>query len=169
MNDKTKEKKVPLHITKLSTNVYDLLTTLCTPKQPVEETYENICEKLKTHYHPVQNHALHRAEFRKRCQKPNETIEQYITELKKLSKNDKLKNLDDEIKKNLLNGTYRDTMKFELLKQADKTLATLINIGKTVETAYGLAFHQEKDKEQAQMFLVGGTQVKAKITLRVRA
>lgn len=152
LNDVPEEKKVPLLITKLSTSVYDLLTTLCTPTAPVKESYENICEKLKKHYHPVKNYALHQAEFRKRCQKPNETIDQYVVELKKLSKNCNFKSLDEEIKERLLNGTYYDSVKFELLKQADQSLDILMNIGKTVETAYKLAFNHEKEQEQTQMF-----------------
>lgn len=152
INDIPKEKKVPLLITKLSTEVYELLTTLCVPTLPVHETYENICQKLDKYYHPIKNKALHQAEFRKRCQKPNESIEEYIVELKKLSKNCEFKNLNEELKERLLNGAYRDAVKFELLKEADKSLELLINIGKTTEIAYKLAFNHEKEQEQTQMF-----------------
>jgi hypothetical protein len=152
INDIPKEKKVPLLITKLSTEVYELLTTLCVPTLPVNETYENICQKLDKYYHPIKNKALHQAEFRKRCQKPNESIEEYIIELKKLSKNCEFKNLNEELKERLLNGAYRDAVKFELLKEADKSLDMLINIGKTTEIAYKLAFNHEKEQEQTQMF-----------------
>lgn len=156
LNDIPEEKKVPLLITKLSTKVYELLTTLCTPNSPVKVEYEVICDKLNKYYHPVQNYALHQAEFRKRCQKPNETIEQYIVELKKLSRNCDFKNLDSEIKERLLNGTYCDAVKFELLKAADQPLETLTVIGKTAETAYKLAFNQDKEPEQTQMFKLQG-------------
>ncbi|CAK1597242.1 unnamed protein product [Parnassius mnemosyne] len=156
LNDIPEEKKVPLLITKLSTNVYDLLTTLCTPISPVTETYNNICEKLRKYYHPLKNYALYQAEFRSRCQKPNETIDQYIMELKRLSKYCNFKNLNEEIKERLLNGTYCDSVKFELLKQADQPLESLINIGKTVETAYKLVFNNEKEQEKSQMFKIQG-------------
>lgn len=158
INDIPKEKRVPLLITKLSTHVYDILITLCTPISPLKESYEDICEKLRKYYHPVRNGALHQAEFRKRCQKPEETIEQYVMQLKKLSKNCDFKNLNDELKERLLNGTYCDSVRFELLKQADQPLEKLINVGKTVETAYNLVFNNEKTQQQerSQMFKLQG-------------
>lgn len=129
---------------------------MCTPSSPVNEKYEIICDKLQKYYHPVQNYALHQVEFRKRCQNPIETIEQFIIELKKLSRNCDFKNVDSEIKERLLNGTYCDAVKFELLKSADKSLELLTVIGKTAETAYKLAFSQERGQEQTQMFKLQG-------------
>lgn len=70
LNDIPETKKVPLLITKLSTKVYELLTTLCTPNSPVKVEYEVICDKLNKYYHPVQNYALHQAEFRKGAKNP---------------------------------------------------------------------------------------------------
>lgn len=156
LNDIPEGKKVPLLITKLSTNVYDLLITLCIPKSPMEETYNTICEKLRKHYHPVKNAAIHQAEFRQRSQKQDETIDQYLLDLKKLSKNCNFKNLNEEIKERLLNGTYCDSVRFELLKQADQPLEVLTTIGKTVETAYNLTFNHEKQQERSQMFKLHG-------------
>lgn len=156
LNDIPTEKKVPLLITKLSTNVYDILITLCIPVPPLKETYENICEKLQKYYNPGKNFALHQAEFRKRIQKPNETIEQYIMDLKKLSVNCNFKSVNEEIKERLLNGAYRDAVRFELLKQADQPLEILTNMGKTVEAAYNLAFHPEKQHERSDMFQLQG-------------
>lgn len=155
LNDISKEKRVPLLITKLSTNVYDLLITLCTPNSPMKESYEIICENLRKYYHPVKNSAIHQAEFRRRCQKSNETLDEYIIDLKKLSKNCNFNNLNEEIKERLLNGTYRDSVRFELLKQAELPLDQLTIIGKTVEAAYNLAFSQDKQQEHSQMFKLG--------------
>lgn len=163
LNEINQDKKVPLLITKLSTKVYELLTTLCIPETPLNQTYEKLCEKLTKYYHPGKNNALHQAEFRKRCQKQNESIEQYIIELKRLSKNCNFRNFDDEIKERLLNGTFCDSIRFELLKQADKSLQQLTHIGKTAEIAYKLAFHPEnKEREQPQIFKLKGEQYNKK-------
>lgn len=148
------DKKVPLLITKISTSVYDTLTTLCLPKSPVEVKYDDICKLLQQYYHPVSNFVLHRAEFRKRLQKSDETIEQYVLELRKLSKNCNFANFDDEIKERLLNGTICEMVRFELLKNADNSLRSLINTANTVETAYNVVYNSNNNNAQneAQMF-----------------
>lgn len=132
--------------------MYDLLTTLCIPASPIKETYKNICEKLHKHYHPKTNYAINQAEFRKRTQRRDESIDQYILELKKISKNCNFKNLDDELKERLLNGVFCEAVRFECLKQAEESLEKMIRIAKTAETAYNLAYNKEKEQDSAQMF-----------------
>ncbi|XP_047993905.1 uncharacterized protein LOC125232321 [Leguminivora glycinivorella] len=152
LNDIDVNKKVPLLITKLGASVYELLTTICTPDSPVNLTYDQICDKLEKHYHPVRNYALEQAEFRKRNQQKDENLDKYILELKKLSKNCNFNNINDEIKERLFNGTFYEAVKFEVLKQADLPMEKLVEIGKTVEAAYNLTYKNEEKETKPQMF-----------------
>lgn len=85
VNEIPNEKKVPLLITKLTPRVFETLTYLCLPAKPIKLSYEKLCIKLKNKYDKSLSTILERAEFRKRNQLPNEKVEDYVIELKKLA------------------------------------------------------------------------------------
>ncbi|XP_045541710.1 uncharacterized protein LOC106713025 isoform X2 [Papilio machaon] len=136
VNDITEDKKVPLLITKLSPKVFETLTYLCSPLQPLELKFEELCTKLKEKYAKPLSTTLERAEFRKRNQLPNEKIQEYVLELKKLAAKCQFKDADDQVKEKFMDGVSSKLIKFELMKsQVEMSLEKCIEIGRTVEAA----------------------------------
>ncbi|XP_063361289.1 uncharacterized protein LOC134662039 [Cydia amplana] len=139
LHDISEDKKVPLLITKLTSNVYDTLSGLCAPDIPIKSTYEDLCKKLQEFYHPKINLAVHRARFMDRKQEEGETIKEYLLAVRKLAKDCDFKDVDEHLKERLLNGVHNETIRYEVLKMADATLAKLTAVAETAEMAFKLS------------------------------
>ncbi|XP_048001525.1 uncharacterized protein LOC125238280 [Leguminivora glycinivorella] len=139
LHDISEDKKVPLLITKLTSNVYDILSGLCAPKLPINITYEELCKKLQEFYHPKINLAVHRARFMDRKQEEGETIKEYLLAVRKLAKDCDFTDVDEHLKERLLNGVHNETIRYEVLKMADASLAKLTAVAETAEMAFKLS------------------------------
>lgn len=145
LNDVPEDKQVALLITKLTPNVFETLQILCKTKKPITLTYKELCDKLRDKYTLTKTPLLDRAEFRRRNQLPTETIEEYVLNLRKLSRKCHFKDEEDQIKEKLVDGVFSKLIKFELMKQsAQAKLEDLINLAKTVESAYKQANGEEE-------------------------
>ena len=79
-------KKVPLFLTVIGAQVYTLLFDLFAPDSPATKDYAAIVEKLKSHFEPKPTNVLaHRYTFHQRTQGPNESIAEYVAELRRLA------------------------------------------------------------------------------------
>ncbi|XP_047994693.1 uncharacterized protein LOC125235990 isoform X2 [Leguminivora glycinivorella] len=136
LNDVSADKQAALLITKITPSVFETLQILCKPKKPTTLTYKELCEKLREKYTQTKTPLLDRAEFRRRNQLPTESIEEYVLNLQKLSRKCNFKDEEDQIKEKLVDGVYSKLVKFELMKQTTTNLGDLINLAKTVESAY---------------------------------
>ncbi|XP_049867460.1 uncharacterized protein LOC126367775 isoform X2 [Pectinophora gossypiella] len=136
LNEVSDDKKVPLLLTKITPKVLEVLNCLCTPTNPVNLTYTELCKKLRNKYIPTQSTALDRAAFRSRNQMPTENIEDYVLQLRKLGGKCNFKDLDDQIKEKLIDGVSSKLIKFELLKNCtEMDLEKTILLARTVEIA----------------------------------
>ncbi|XP_063370563.1 uncharacterized protein LOC134658828 [Cydia amplana] len=150
VNDITEDKKVPLLITKLTAKVFETLTYLCSPKQPKTFTYQDLIKKLQDKYVKTLSTTLERAEFRKRNQLPNEKIQDYALELRKLAGKCNFKDIDDQIKEKFMEGVSSKLIKFELMKSpAEITLEKCIELARTVEAAL---LHTKNSGEVTEIF-----------------
>ena len=65
--------------------MYTLLFDLFAPDSPATKDYAAIVEKLKSHFEPKSTNVLaHRYTFHRRNQGPNESIAEYVVELRRL-------------------------------------------------------------------------------------
>ena len=66
--------------------MYTLLFDLFTPDSPATKDYAAIIEKLKSHFEPKPMNVLaHRYTFHQRNQAPNESMAEYVAELRRLA------------------------------------------------------------------------------------
>ncbi|XP_063534987.1 uncharacterized protein LOC134744969 [Cydia strobilella] len=145
LNDVPEEKKVALLITKITSNVFETLQILCKTKKPITLTYKELCDTLTEKYKHTKTPLLDRAEFRRRNQLPTESVDDYVLNLRKLSRKCQFKDEEDQIKEKLVDGVYSKLIKFELMKQsAEAKLEDLIKLAKTVESAYKQANGEEE-------------------------
>lgn len=89
-------------INHLSPKTYKLLRDLCTPDQPKDKSYDDLCEILTTHFTPpVVVHKERRMFFRaRRHENGHETVNQWIVRIKNLATNCKF---GDALVHNLVN------------------------------------------------------------------
>lgn len=83
-NDVEHAKKVPMLLTTLGSEGYSLLKDLCTPALPSTRSFEELLKLISDHIQPKPSNITERSEFKERMQGVDESIEQFITSLKKL-------------------------------------------------------------------------------------
>lgn len=96
--------------------------------------------------------AVQRARFKDRNQEETENIKDYLLALRKMSKECNFKDVDDQLKERLLNGVYNETIRYELLKIADKSLPELVTVAETAEMAFKLS-HKKNVKIDGNVFV----------------
>ena len=79
------EKRVPVFLTIVGKSTYALLRNLLQPSLPKDKTFEDITEVLKKHYQPALSVIAKQFQFHKRTQKEEESVAEYVAELKRLS------------------------------------------------------------------------------------
>lgn len=67
--------------------LYKIISKLVAPKKPKEHTYDELVKKLTDHFNPAKNIIAESFKFYKRDQLQNESISEYIIELKSLAEN----------------------------------------------------------------------------------
>ncbi len=87
VNGIPEEKKMAVFVNALGKSQYQLLKNLFAPTPPVRLTLEEIVSTLKGHYEPKQPVIAKRFNFHRCQQEKDETIAQYVTELRKLTVN----------------------------------------------------------------------------------
>ncbi|XP_063380449.1 uncharacterized protein LOC134667087 [Cydia fagiglandana] len=135
VNDIPEEKKVPLLITKLTTTVFDNILNICEPVSPLTKSYDELCSLLKKNYTNTKAPSINRVEFRKRNQTASESIDQYITELRKIARTCGFKDMEDQIKEKFIDGLTSNPIKFELLKNSELSLEKFVILARSIEAA----------------------------------
>lgn len=85
-NDIEEEKKLAVFLTVIGTEAYELLKNLVVPAAPREKTYEEANRFLTEHYSPRSSLIAECCRFNKRTQHEGQSVENFIVELKHLSR-----------------------------------------------------------------------------------
>lgn len=64
---------------------YRLIQTLCLPGKPKDHTFEELVEKVKTHFNPKPSPTIKRYEVNTREQQPGESVAEYVAALWKIA------------------------------------------------------------------------------------
>ena len=143
-NSVAAEKKVPLFLTVIS---------------PAEKDYAAIVAKLKAHFEPKATNVLaHRYTFHQRNQGPNESITDYMAELRRLaSLCDFGSFLDQALRDRLVFGIASVTVQKRLLTEKEPTLGGLMEIALGLEAAQKNA-QKLNPAEASQLYRMGRRQ-----------
>ncbi|XP_053686504.1 uncharacterized protein K02A2.6-like [Sabethes cyaneus] len=134
-------------INHLSSRTYKLLRDLCTPDQPKDKTYDELCKLLTTHFTPpVVIHKERRVFSRaKRHEGGHETVNQWIARIKNLAANCSFGNsLQNNLVNKFVDGL--DGKAFDRICEEKEDL--------TLEKAQELALKYESDEPSATLFNV---------------
>jgi hypothetical protein len=99
-----------------------------------ENKIETLIKKFELYCTPKKNVTFERHVFNTRNQEPNESIDSYVTELRKLAKSCEFAQLHDSlIKDRIVCGIHSAEVKARLLREEDLTLDKALNICRTAE------------------------------------
>ena len=132
-NSLADDKKVPLFLTVLGGKIYNLLHDLFAPSNPKDQSF---AAKLKDHFEPEPLIIAKRFHFHRRDQGPEESIAQYLAELRRLVSRCKFEAyLDEALRDRLVCGLRSDAIQRRILTEPSPTLACVVEIAQGMEAA----------------------------------
>lgn len=137
---------------------YSLLRSLISPQLPKDKTYAELREVLKAHFNPKPSEIVQRFKFNSRVRKSNETIAEYVAELRKLAQHCEYKEaLPQMLRDRLVCGVNDDRMQRRLLSEVDLTFDKAMKLCQAMESA-------SKDVRDLQGRLAEDTALNARVT-----
>lgn len=135
-NNISKVQVVPTLLTLMGKNTYKILKDLSTPVKPEQKTFEEIKNCLQIYFEQKLYFISERVKFNNRVQSKNESIQQYVKEIKKLSSNCKFGDgLIELLRDRLVNGVYSNEVKRKFRFEKDENL--------TFDKAFEIAIQTE--------------------------
>ena len=134
----------------VTTPTYQLLGDLFAPDKPNTKSFEELVEKLKAHFQPTPTVIAETYRFHQRSQQKGETVTEYLAALRRLAKDCKFENfLERALRDRLVCGLASETIRKELLKERDLTLADVCKKASAMETAEADSTSMGQKRESA--------------------
>ena len=135
-NDIAPEKKVAIFLSVIGAKTYAVLRSLVAPAQPKDKPFAELKALLKAHYDPKPLVIAERFLFYRRDQTAEESVSEFLVELRRLASHCEFGQfLDEALRDRLVCGLRNDTTQKRLLSEADLTLAKAIQIASSMESA----------------------------------
>ncbi|GFN86919.1 hypothetical protein PoB_001342500 [Plakobranchus ocellatus] len=105
-----------------------------------------LLKKFKEYCTPRNNIILERYKFNSRVQKPDETVDQFVVDLRQMAKTCQFGVLEEDmVRDRIVVGMYSKTMKERLLRESDLTFKIALDLCRAAEQSKsGLAVMDEK-------------------------
>ena len=134
-NDVTDEKKqIAFFLTVIGNETYSLLRNLIAPESPAWKTVKTLSETLIDRLKPQPIIVAEHYKFYCRDESENETITEYLAELRKLTLNCHFKDfLDQALRDYFVSGFQINSIWRRLLAERKLTLKSAIELAKTME------------------------------------
>ena len=84
-NEVADEKKVAVFLSIIGSKTYAILRNLVAPAKPSSKGFDALCAELKKHFQPSKIVIAERFHFHRRSQGPEETISEFLAELRRLA------------------------------------------------------------------------------------
>lgn len=148
MDDKM---KVSFFISLAGNDVYKILKSLVAPKKPNEFTYKQIIESLKTNFKPKKNKTAERFKFYKKTQSLDESISDFVIELKILAETCEFDTfLDSALCDKFICGVGNEKIQARLLQEEEPTFEKVVSLAQSMElTAKEVANINKNNKDNA--------------------
>ena len=132
-----KERQVPIFLSVIGAKTYSLLRDLLAPTNPKEKSFDELAEVLKKHFEPKPLVIAERFTFHRRNQSPDESVLEYMAELRRLATHCDFQNyLDQALRDRLVCGLRSENIQKRLLVEADLTLARAVELAQGMEAAH---------------------------------
>ena len=115
-----------------------------------ERVYDiyNIDKYFDKYFEPKTNVQMEIFNFRSRVQRPGESLDDYVTELRSLARNCNFTVVDHEILCQLTQQCRSNRLRRRVLHEPDKSLTDILELGRSLEMADAQASLMEKDSRQ---------------------
>ena len=131
------EQKVAVLLTVIGSKAYSLLRNLLAPAKPADKDFDEIVQVLQNHLSPKPLIIAERFKFHRRNQGENESVAQYLAELRKLSENCQFgEYLEQALRDRLVCGLVSEKIQQRLLSEAELSLKKAFEIAQSMETAH---------------------------------
>ncbi|XP_047504827.1 uncharacterized protein LOC125049523 [Pieris napi] len=128
--------KLPTLIAVMGEDSYDLLSTLASPKKPSSLTFKEVVNLMETHLQPKPSILAERYRFRQRRQQENESIADYVADLKKLSRFcDFSTTLEDNIRDQFVYGLKSESTRQRLFAEENLCYKKAVSLAINLEAA----------------------------------
>lgn len=118
-------------------DLYSIIKACAAPKKPTELTYSEVKDLLKKYFDPAVSTIAERFKFYGRQQSPDETISNYIVEIKSMSKNCKFETfLSEALRDKLVFGVSNNSIQSKLLSEKDLTFEKACEIARGMESTH---------------------------------
>ena len=135
-NSMAEGKQVAVFLSVLGSKTYLLLRNLLTPETPKDKTFDELVTVLKEHFEPKPLIISERFHFYGREQAVNESISDYVVELRRLTTHCEFGAfLEDALRDRFVCGLKNETMQRKLLTESDLTFQRALKVAQSDETA----------------------------------
>ena len=135
-NEIADEKKVAVFLSVIGSKTYTVLRSLVAPAKPSDKGFDVLCSELKKHFEPSKIVIAERFHFHRRSQGPEETISEFLAELRRLATHCSFGEfLNDALRDLLVCGLKNESIQRKLLSQRKLTLTQAVDIAKGMEAA----------------------------------
>ena len=132
----TRDKQVAVLLTAIEGETYPLSTSLLSPAKPHDKTYTEITAVLKAHFEPKPFIIVERFHFHRQQQGANESIAEYMAELRHLSSTREFNDyLDQALKDRMVCGLRHEATQKRLVTELRLMLLKAIEIVQSLEAA----------------------------------
>ena len=129
------KKKRAIFLTSLGGKCYHTLRALVQPHKPTEKSYKECKEALEEHFAPKPTEIVQRYRFYTCVQKCNETIPEFVANLRQLSEGCKFKELNNMLRDRLVVGCRDTAIQRKLLSESALTFEKALSIARATEIA----------------------------------
>jgi len=130
------DKRVPVLLSAIGPKIYSLLRSLTSPALPHEKSFDELATILQSHFQPKPLLIAERFHFHRRDQAADESIAEYVAELRRLSTNCEFGDtLNDALRDRLVCGMRNTSAQKRLLAEADLTFKRALELAQGMEAA----------------------------------
>ena len=123
-------------ITVIGGEAYDLMTDLCSPKKPEDVEFEALVKLMQGHLEPKPSEIAERYKFRHKKQETQESIAEYVANLKKLAKGCKFgTTLEENLRDQLVFGMKNESIRQRLFAETTLDYKTAYTLAISLEAA----------------------------------
>ena len=148
-NGIAEEKKVAVFLSVIGSKTYTILRSLVALAKPSEKRLDFLSAELKKHFTPSKIVIAERFHFHHRSQESEETISEFLAELRRLATRCSFgKFLNNALRDRLVCGMRSESIQWKLLSQRELSLTQAIDIAKEME-----AVAWDSNELQGQMLI----------------
>ena len=134
ITDVNKQRSILL--SEVGPTTYALISSLVSPEKPGSKSFTDLVELLKKHFNPDPSEIVERYKFHTRVHLPNETVSQFVAELRTIARYCNFKDtLKDLLRDRIVCGINDDTIQRRLLAEKKLTLDKALEIATGMEAA----------------------------------